>query len=193
MKKVMKKNISNVVGMTYLGTIFLYSIYLHYTNKLITQNPQIIGAKYEFLILVTTILIVIAYIIYQKIKDNHLLTYNLKQIDEMDGIEFEHLVAKHFEKDGYKVSITQSSCDYGADLILRKGNKKIAVQVKRYTNHKVDNSAIQEVVASLAYWKADEGAVVTNSYFTPNAKALAKANNVTLYDRAYLQKHFNIQ
>jgi restriction system protein len=41
---------------------------------------------------------------------------------------------------------------------------------------------VQEVVAALKFYKADEAWVVTNSSFTPSARSLAQANNVRLID-----------
>ena len=41
---------------------------------------------------------------------------------------------------------------------------------------------MQEVVGAVSFYDADEGWVITNSTFTPDAKALAQKNNVTLID-----------
>lgn len=117
--------------------------------------------------------------------------YDLKQIDKLSGEEFERLLEAHFIDKGYKVSLTPKTNDYGADLLLRKGDEKIVVQAKRYKN-KVGNSAIQEIVAAKAYYKANKAMVVTNSFFTQNAINLAKANNVELWDRRKMSKKFRI-
>ena len=106
----------------------------------------------------------------------------LGQIDKMTGKEFETYLASRFEMHGYKVQLTPNSNDYGADLILKKRRKKTVVQAKRYKG-KVGNAAVQEVVASKAYYKAQCAMVITNSYFSKNAINLAKANNVILIDR----------
>jgi restriction system protein len=55
---------------------------------------------------------------------------------------------------------------------------------KNYSlNRKVTNSAVQEVLGAIAYYGADKGIVVTNSFFTSSAKELANVNNITLWDR----------
>ena len=56
------------------------------------------------------------------------------------------------------------------------------VQAKRYFN-KVSNKAVQEVVASMKYYNATSGIVVTNNYFTKSAIEFAEANNIKLWDR----------
>ncbi len=73
-----------------------------------------------------------------------------------------------------------------------KGKEKIVIQAKRYSaKNRVSLSAVQEVYAAKAYYKANQAWVVTNSYFTKQAKELAAACDVTLVDRADLQKFIN--
>lgn len=110
----------------------------------------------------------------------------------MSGTEFEELLAAHFRKAGYKVSLTPASNDYGADLVLKSKREVIVVQAKRYKG-KVSNSAIQEIVAAIPYYNATSAMVVTNSFFTKNAKILADANQVVLWDRNDLVRNFHIR
>ncbi|WP_176521379.1 restriction endonuclease, partial [Priestia megaterium] len=66
------------------------------------------------------------------------------------------------------------------------------IQAKRYgSKNRVSISAVQEVYGAKAYYKANQAWVVTNSYFTKQAKELAAACDVTLVDRADLQKFIN--
>ncbi len=82
-------------------------------------------------------------------------------------------------KKGYLVEETKISQDQGADLILSRFGKKSVVQAKRYRSS-VGNDAIQAVVASIKFYGAHEGMVVTNSKFTKAAIELARSNNITL-------------
>lgn len=116
----------------------------------------------------------------------------MRKVDKMDGIEFEALLAEYFKLNGYHVVLTPPSNDYGADLVLGKGGETIIVQAKRYTGHKVGNSAVQEIVAAMPYYKATQAMVVTNSFYSKNAVELAKANNVLLWDRNDIKKIFKI-
>ena len=111
-----------------------------------------------------------------------IITSGIDEIDKMDGKTFEKLLLEYFLKMGYKGKLTSEYADYGADLLLVKDNLKYVVQVKRW-NQKVGLKAIQEAVASIKHYKADKGIVITNSFFTGNAKELAKSNAVELWDR----------
>lgn len=118
---------------------------------------------------------------------NHI---TIAEIDKMKGNHFEEYLKDLFLWKGYEVEKTKSSGDYGADLILLKGGKKIVVQAKRY--HKpVGLKAVQEVVSSLKMYEAKEAWVVTNNYLTKYAIVLAKANNVMLIDRDKLIRIIN--
>ncbi|PJI06569.1 MULTISPECIES: restriction endonuclease [Clostridium] len=112
-------------------------------------------------------------------------------VDKMTGEEFEEFLKAHFEKLGYKVELTPTTGDYGADLVLNKSGYRIVVQAKRWIS-KVGIEAVQQVIASKSYYKADKCLVVTNNYFTPNAINLADTNkNVELWDRRDLIKMMN--
>lgn len=65
---------------------------------------------------------------------------------------------------------------------MTKDNLKTAVQVKKYTG-RVGVAAVQEVYAAKTYYNAAYAIVVTNSYFTKQARELAAKLYVTLVDR----------
>ena len=102
--------------------------------------------------------------------------YTIDAVDLMNGIEFEDLIAKLFKAMGYSVSTTKASNDQGIDVIAERmsleGNERIGIQAKCYSGS-VGNSAIQEVVAGMAYYKLNKAIVVTNNYFTKGAIKLA--------------------
>ena len=121
----------------------------------------------------------------QLIDNNEKLTKNnivIEGIDGLDGFAFEHLLGALFKQMNYKVEVTKSSGDQGADIIISKMGRKTVVQAKCYLNN-VSNKAVQEVVAAIKYYNADAGMVVTNSYYTKGAIELAEANNIALWDR----------
>jgi len=118
------------------------------------------------------------------------LKSDIRKIDHMSGEEFEAYLKAHFEQKGFKVKTTPTTNDYGADLILSKGGECIAVQAKRYRD-KVGNKAIQEIVGALGFYHANKGMVITNSFFTANAKALAESNGIELWDRNILIETFH--
>ena len=95
------------------------------------------------------------------------------------GNEFEHFLKHLFSKLGYNATVTKASQDQGADLVIEKNNERTVVQAKFYSN-KVGNKAIQEVIASKLYYKANNCMVVTNNSFTHAACELARVNEVIL-------------
>ena len=113
----------------------------------------------------------------------------LAEIDSMSGIHFEefcsHLLMYIGAFNGGNIHTTKKSGDFGADLIIScLDGKKIAVQCKR-SDYNIGISAVQEVVASKTYYRADACMVLTNRKFTPSAKNLAISNGVVLCDRRY--------
>lgn len=120
--------------------------------------------------------------------DDESVTESLRHIDMMDGKEFERWLAGLFVDAGWGVQwLGREGADQGADLLITVMGKRVVVQAKRY-NSRVGNAAVQEVIAAQAYYKADEAWVVTNNYFTDNAKDLAKAAMVRLFDRDIVAK-----
>ena len=65
------------------------------------------------------------------------------------------------------------------------------VQAKFYSTP-VGNKAVQEIVASKAYYKnAPHAIVITNNTFTPSAIKLAEANSVKLVNGDDIEKYIN--
>lgn len=115
-----------------------------------------------------------------------LRSMSVSDLDGLNGLEFERFLKTLFELDGCKVQLTKPSRDMGADLIVKRNGKTMAVQAKRYDG-KVGVGAVQQVVSSINIYKTDGGIVITNSEFTSPAITLAKANSIELIDRGDLE------
>lgn len=115
---------------------------------------------------------------------------NPHNLDSLTGYEFEDFLKTLFEKMGFITETTKLSGDQGADLIINNFGTKTAVQAKRYTG-KVTNKAVQEVVASIAHYGADNGMVVTTGEFTASAIELANSNNIELINGQKLEELIN--
>lgn len=112
----------------------------------------------------------------------------VSDIDGMEGHEFEYFCADLLRKDGFsEVSVTRGSGDQGVDILATKGGVKYAIQCKNYSSP-LSNTPVQEVSAGKIFYNCHVGVVMTNSTFTPGAKALAQATGVLLWDRSFLQK-----
>jgi restriction system protein len=107
--------------------------------------------------------------------------------DELSGVDFEVYLARLLKKLGFDVTGTPPTGDQGADLIATKNGRRIAIQAKRYKGV-VGNGAVQEIVAALRFYRADEGWVITSGIFSQSACALAQVNGIRLVDGVSLRK-----
>lgn len=146
-------------------------------------------------IIIAVIVLVIAYkllpIIFNYIKKRKMHSIyrkaKIRDIDKMDGIEFEYYLEALFKKLKFKPTVTKASHDFGADLILKSEHKKIVVQVKR-SNSKIGIKAVQEIYAAQRYHNANEAWIVTNSFYTKSAVELGNACSIIMKDRNTLSK-----
>lgn len=108
----------------------------------------------------------------------------------MDGEDFERLVAKMLEKNGfYNIRLTPASGDYGADIIAYKAFEKYVFQCKRYSpGRAVGLKPVQEAYSGKVHYGASKAVVVTNLYYSKNATVLARETNVILWDRNDLER-----
>ena len=109
------------------------------------------------------------------------------QVDLMDGLTFESWLHDLFQELGYKVEQTKASHDFGADLVLSRDGVRTVVQAKRYdSSQAVGISAVEEVLGSMGYYKADRAMVVTNQYLSASAQRLAAQHDVAIMNRGDL-------
>jgi restriction system protein len=134
--------------------------------------PMWIGLGLFFLVLLS----------YKLYKTYRLSRSGIAELDKLEGQDFEKYLELLFRKLGYKVKRTPYRGDYGADLIIQKDGVQTVVQAKRY-KRSVGVKAIQEAVTAKEYYKCSQAMVVTNSYYSQQARKLAKANRVRLWDR----------
>lgn len=123
--------------------------------------------------------------IINTISEQKLRKSGILEVDKMSGREFEEYLQALLKARGYYVQLTPASGDYGADLILTTKGIKIIVQAKRYKKN-VGVKAVQEIASARSHYRADDCWVITNSFFTEQAKKLASSNQVRLVDRKQL-------
>jgi restriction system protein len=93
--------------------------------------------------------------------------------------EFEIFCAEQLQEAGWSARVTQASRDQGVDVIAQKGDVRVVLQCKLYSNP-VGNKAVQEIVAGRTHEQANYGAVVTNNTYTTSAEELASTNGILL-------------
>jgi restriction system protein len=137
-----------------------------------------------FMILITYVIVIVIFDLVLFIQHQIQLSKSgISEIDNMDGHVFEEYLATLFQKLGYKIEIVgHSGSDFGTDLVIEKDGIRTAVQAKRQKS-KVGEDAVRDVCISKNHYKCLQALVVTNSFYTPMAKILAKDNKVDLWNR----------
>lgn len=112
--------------------------------------------------------------------------------DSMEGHQFEHFCAALFKQNNFhNVTVTQDTGDQGIDILAEKNGVKYAIQCKCYSSD-IGNKAVQEAFAGCRYYNCHVPVVMTNRYFTKQAKDLAQKTNVLLWDRDILNKYIQV-
>jgi HJR/Mrr/RecB family endonuclease len=104
-----------------------------------------------------------------------------KSINKMSWQQFELLIEWFFEKQGYKVKRMKKSHDQGADMILKRNDERVVVQIKKQKKT-TGNKAVQEVHSARGYYQANRAIVITSSRYSKPARELAKRLDVELWD-----------
>ena len=109
-------------------------------------------------------------------------------IDNMDGHKFEYYCAELLEKNGFEnVEVTRGSGDHGIDILAEKDGITYAIQCKCYSSN-IGNAAVQQAHTGKSIYRKDIAVVLTNQYFTAQAKEEANILGVKLWDRDKLQE-----
>lgn len=114
-------------------------------------------------------------LLYELAKNPELL-YNLSSYD------FERVIARIFEKQGYSVEITPKTHDGGKDIFIAKqglASFLFYVECKKYAPNKpVGIDIIQRLYGVICAEKANGGFIATTSYFTKPAEDYIKEHNL---------------
>lgn len=97
----------------------------------------------------------------------------------MSGIQFEKEVASLFRSQGYSATVTSATGDGGVDIILIKGNERIAVQCKHHSRPVGPNDvrALQGVVAAKNF---ERGIFVSLNGYTTTVYGEVRNSNVKI-------------
>jgi len=106
----------------------------------------------------------------------------------LSGIEFENFCSKLLKESGFfQVEITKASRDHGIDILAEKDGITYAIQCKCYSSY-IGNSAIQQAHTGKSLYNRDIAVVMTNNYFTPQAKEEACQLGVKLWDKNKIEE-----
>jgi len=167
------------------GYSFDYYRVRDFTNHLIEKGIKISLDKWK-----SEIIFILKHYIQEKEEKLTRESVRLtpQRFSNLTPTEFEQLVYRLYEAMGYSVQHVGKAKDQGGDIIANKEGERILIQAKRYIENLVGNKAVQEAVAAKKFYDCNKAIVVATSDFTPEAKELAKANNVELISKKQLQE-----
>ena len=102
-----------------------------------------------------------------------------KDLNSMDGVEYEQYCKELLEDAGWEVDETPTTGDQGVDLIASIEDLRVCIQCKCFAKP-VGNKAVQEIAAGKTHWEGTHAVVVAKSGFTKAAKQLAESTDVIL-------------
>lgn len=101
---------------------------------------------------------------------------------------FEHMVAEHFRRQGYRVEHTGTGDDRnpaagGIDLKLHREQELIVVQCKHWNSFQVPHNDVHQLIGAMHTVEATGAIVITSGEFTTTAvEAAAKFRHIRLID-----------
>lgn len=130
------------------------------------------------------LIIKIGEIILEVKKERRMARLGMSEVDELSGVDFELFIQLMLERLKYqKVQLTPKTADYGIDVTATDPEgKKVGFQCKRYKKN-VGIKAVQEANSGRSVYGLEQVYVITNSFYTQNARKAAAANEVKLIDR----------
>lgn len=116
---------------------------------------------------------------------------SLSTLQQMNEYDFEYVIARVWEQQGWETEVTGGTRDRGVDIIAVKSDpveQRQYIQVKRYNgNNKVGSNEIQKYSGLYARNESVEAVVVvTTSDFTSEARQIATNRNVKLINGSQL-------
>lgn len=100
--------------------------------------------------------------------------------------EFEAFIAQITRVMGYTTEMIPLGQDVGIDVIARKGPETLAIQVKKYTNRKINLEMVYHTYAACAFYDCTKPVIATLGVLTPNAERAANKLNVEIWDYNFI-------
>lgn len=105
----------------------------------------------------------------------------------LSGSDFKELVSELFRRMDYSVEHSAYHADFGIDLIARKGEEVISIEVKKWKHGRdVGTEIVRRTLEGRWKCGASKSIIITTSGFTPRAKVLAKKNPIELWNVNHL-------
>ncbi len=104
-------------------------------------------------------------------------------MEALSPADFERLVRNLFKERGYAVTVTNATYDIGVDFALksRKDKEIVLVEVKKLNRQsRVSVESVRRLQSAVSTVRAPLGMLVTTSFFTASALALAEGTPILL-------------
>lgn len=115
------------------------------------------------------------------------LSKEIAKMDGLNGYEFEDYVARLLKKCHFDhVVQTDKDDDGGLDVLAEFNHVKYGFQCKHYKKRQVNRKVLKTTADGARYYHVQKPVVITNRYFSQNARDYQKFFNVELWDRSKL-------
>ncbi len=168
--------------------LYQYGSGLDFSPGIITPKKELIIPSKE----ITTGITVVNDALLKQAKQNPKIMYSFS------SREFEKMVCKLLEKQGYTVKLTKQTRDGGKDIIIVEksfvGEFCIYVECKKYSaDNPISVKLVRELYGTVEAEKASAGMLITTSYFTKDAKEFTEKakHRMTLRDYNDLVQELN--
>jgi len=145
-------------------------------------------AAQEIILLVLLLLVIIGVVIWLKQRGSANQAAGA-ELDQMNEAVFERYLALLFTRMGYQVRRVNYA-DNVSTLVATGHGMSYVIQARR-NRRKVGIRAIEDAIATRKHLKCERAIVVTNNYFSSQARQMAKANQVITMDRNDLIKELS--
>lgn len=111
-------------------------------------------------------------------------------LDVIEWRRFEALVEALFQQEGFATRSQSHGADGGVDVWLYEGRKAVAlVQCKHWRGRAVGVDKLRELRGVMAAQRVSRGWLVTSGYFSSEARAFARDNQINALDgRSLLER-----
>ncbi len=162
------------IPFSYFAFYFLYALVRKDSDKVTTQYDEKYK-KYEDALL--------AYNYWQNVN-------SVDFWDSLDGHAFERKVADLYKKHGYDAVVSKEGGDGGIDIVLTKGEERIAVQCKAHKKA-VAPAVARDLFGTMTSGGYKKGMIVSKNGFTKGVYDFVKDKDIELVDMDALIKMVN--
>ncbi len=105
---------------------------------------------------------------------------SLEYWTNLSGHEFEDACASVFRKMGYEATVSKAGGDGGIDIVLVRGEERIAVQCKAHKNP-AGPAVARDLFGTMLHFGYEKGMLISTNGFTSGVYDFVKGKPITLY------------